>query len=100
MNERLVVWNDRTIEIIKITAQRLTRMIPALIAHQITLKTADLIITTNQIAGVATEDLVAAVIIIAVTVGVIEVSVIAANVIVANVKSARLLLDQMMYCYQ
>jgi hypothetical protein len=97
MNERLVVWNDRTIETIEITIlrQKITNL--AKTVH-LTIQ-----ITTLQVAtATLTEEITIVDLVTEITIDEIEdVTVIEiATVTEDSAKSVKLLLDQMMYCYQ
>jgi MarR-like DNA-binding transcriptional regulator SgrR of sgrS sRNA len=97
MNERLVVWNDRTIEIIEtiMLSQKITNL--AKTAH-LTIQ-----ITTLQVAtATLTEEITIVDLVTEITTGeIVDVTVIEiATVTEDSAKSVKLLLDQMMYCYQ
>jgi hypothetical protein len=97
MNERLVVWNDRTIAITETIMLRLKREIPAKMAHQIIQTTTPQIATQTQIAETTTVALETEITIDEI-VGAIEIAIEIA--IEVSVKSVRSRLAQMMFCYR
>jgi predicted LPLAT superfamily acyltransferase len=97
MNERLVVWNDRTIEITETIMLRLKRVIPAKIAHQIIQTITPQIATQIQIAETTTVALETE---ITIDVIVDAIEIVIEIVTEVSVKSVRYRLAQMMFCYQ
>ena len=97
MNERLVVWNDRTIEIIEtiMLRQKITnlakkaRPIIQITTLQVAMATLTEAITIVDLVTETTIDEIA-------VVTVIEIATVTAD----SAKSVKLLLDQMTYCYQ